>query len=150
MDLTDIKILECLKKNARERSSAIAEEIGLSVSAVTERIKKLESSGVIQDYTVRLNQKAIGNTVCAVIMAELKDVESCDEFEAFVQYVPNIVSCYSITGDYSYVLKVITDSAESLELICRSVKGFAGVSGTKTTVVLKAVKAEDTLLPTEH
>ncbi len=149
MDSTDIKILECLKRNAREKSSAIAEEIGLSVSAVTERIRKLESSGVIKDYTVRLNQKAIGNTVCAVIMAELEDVRSCDEFEDFVQSVPNIVSCFSVTGDYSYILKVITDSSESLELICRAVKGFAGVSGTKTMLVLKTPKSEDTLLPQE-
>ncbi len=149
MDAIDIKILECLRCNARERSSAIAEEIGLSVSAVTERIKKLENSGIIRDYTVRLNQKAIGNSVNAIIMAELEDVKSCDEFEVFVQSVPNIVSCYSVTGDYSYILKVITDCAESLELICRTVKGFAGVSGTKTMVVLKTPKAEDTLLPIE-
>ncbi len=149
MDRIDIKILECLKKNAREKASAIAEEIGLSVSAVTERIKKLEISGVIRDYTVRLDQKKIGNTVSAIMMVELENISLCDGFEALVASIPNIVSCYYVTGDYYYVLKIITESTESLELIHRTIKGFEGMNSTKTLVVLKTPKSEDTLLPTE-
>ncbi len=149
MDSTDIKILECLKRNAREKASAIGEEIGLSVSAVTERIKKLENSGIIRDYTVRLDQKRVGNAVSAIMMVELANISLCDDFEALVQSIPNIVSCYYVTGDYYYVLKIITESTESLELIHRRIKGFEGMNSTKTLVVLKTPKSEDTLLPTE-
>lgn len=57
MDSIDVKILGCLKENARQNASAIGEYVNMSVSAVIERIKKLENSGVIQQYTLLLDTK---------------------------------------------------------------------------------------------
>ena len=56
LDEIDYKILRCLKKNAREKASAISVEISLSVSAVIERIRKLEASGIISGYTAIFDQ----------------------------------------------------------------------------------------------
>ena len=67
MDNIDLKILNCLKKNAREKASAIGDEINLSVSAVTERIKRMENSGLIRQYTLIIDQKKIGNDVSAIM-----------------------------------------------------------------------------------
>ncbi|MBQ8165937.1 MAG: winged helix-turn-helix transcriptional regulator, partial [Lachnospiraceae bacterium] len=67
MEKIDIKILGCLKKNARLTASAISEEINLSVSAVIERIKKLENSGLIKGYTIELDQEKLGNDVVALM-----------------------------------------------------------------------------------
>ena len=140
MDSLDLKILSCLKNNARAKASQISEEVNLSVSAVTERIKKLEASGVICGYTVVLDQKKLGNDVIALMEVSLEHPRYYVPFTELVAQNPNIVSCYYMTGDYDFMLKIITDSSDSLELIHRMLKSLDGVSGTKTHVVLKSVK----------
>lgn len=116
MDSLDLKILSCLKNNARAKASQISEEVNLSVSAVTERIKKLEASGVICGYTVVLDQKKLGNDVIALMEVSLEHPRYYDRFTELVAQNPNIVSCYYMTGDYDFMLKIITDSSDSLEL----------------------------------
>lgn len=147
MDSLDVKILSCLSKNARQKASQISEEIGLSVSAVTERIKKLEASGVIRSYSVVLDQKKLGNDVIALMEVCLEHPRFYDHFTSVVAETPNIVSCYYLTGDYDFMLKIVTDSPESLELTHRMLKSIDGVSGTKTHVVLRPVKENTVILP---
>ena len=147
MDSLDLKILSCLKNNARAKASQISEEVNLSVSAVTERIKKLEASGVICGYTVVLDQKKLGNDVIALMEVSLEHPRYYDRFTELVAQNPNIVSCYYMTGDYDFMLKIITDSSDSLELIHRMLKSLDGVSGTKTHIVLKSVKTGITVVP---
>ncbi len=147
MDNIDLQILSILKENARMKASAIANEVNLSVSAVTERIKKLETSGIIEKYTLMVDQKKIGNDVSAVIEVAIEHPRYIDPFISLVGAIPNIISCYCVTGDYDFVLKVIIDSSEGLEQIYRMVKGFEGVKETKTYIILKNIKNEITLLP---
>ena len=149
MDNIDLQILGILKDNARMKASAIASIVNLSVSAVTERIRKLEASGVIEKYTLMVNQKKIGNDVSAVIEVAIEHPRYIDSFISLVEAIPNIISCYCVTGDYDFILKVIIDSSEGLEQIYRIVKGFEGVKETKTYVILKNIKSEITLLPDE-
>ena len=149
MDAIDYKILQCLLKNAREKASVISEQIQLSVSAVTERIKKLENSGIIEQYTVVLDQKRLGFGVIALMEISLEHPSHFDSFTELVKDTPNIVSCYYMTGDFDFMLKVVTDTPDSLEEIHRKVKSFPGVSNTKTHFVLKPIKMGNTdfLLP---
>ena len=149
MDNIDLQILSILKDNARMKASAIANVVNLSVSAVTERIKKLETSGIIEKYTLMVDQKKIGNDVSAVIEVALEHPRYIDSFINLVTSIPNIISCYCVTGDYDFILKVIIDSSEGLEQIYRMVKGFEGVKETKTYIILKNIKNEITLLPEE-
>ena len=67
MDNVDIKILNYLIENSRQKASSISEEINLSVSAVLERIRKLENSGIIKKYTMVLDRKKIGYDMLAFI-----------------------------------------------------------------------------------
>jgi Lrp/AsnC family leucine-responsive transcriptional regulator len=149
MDNIDLQILSILKDNARMKASAIANVVNLSVSAVTERIKKLETSGIIEKYTLMVDQKKIGNDVSAVIEVAIEHPRYIDSFINLVTSIPNIISCYCVTGDYDFILKVIIDSSEGLEQIYRMVKGFEGVKETKTYIILKNIKNEITLLPEE-
>lgn len=149
MDNIDLQILSILKDNARMKASAIANEVNLSVSAVTERIRKLETSGVIEKYTLMVDQKKIGNDVSAVIEVAVEHPRYIDPFINLVGTIPNIISCYCVTGDFDFILKVIIDSSEGLEQIYRLVKGFEGVKETKTYIILKNIKNEITLLPGE-
>ena len=66
MDKIDLEILACLKDNARMKASDISKKINLSVSAVIERIKKLEANNTIEKYTITLNQKQLGNDLIAL------------------------------------------------------------------------------------
>lgn len=149
MDKIDYKILNCLKQNARLTASAISEEINLSVSAVIERIKKLESSGIIKGYTIELDQEKLGNNVVALMEVSLEHPDYNDEFTKMVEKNQNIVACFYQTGVYDFVLQIITDSKEGLEQVYREIKCCKGVSKTETHFVLKTIKDVFCVLPEE-
>lgn len=140
MDNIDYKILRCLKDNARLTASAISEEINLSVSAVIERIRKMESSGVIKGYTIEVDQKKLGNEMVAIMEVRLKHPKYYDEFAQLIQTNDSIVACFYMTGDFDFILKIVTDSAAGLDEVYRFVKGYEGVSATETHFVLKTLK----------
>ena len=146
----DIKILNCLKKNAREKASEISKEIHLAVSTVIERIRKMESSGIIQSYTIILDEKQLGNDVTALMEVSLEHPKYYDAFTEMIQNNPNIVSCYYMTGDFDFILKIICKSSEHLENIHRTIKGQNGVSATRTHYVLKNVKNSYSTIPTDE
>ena len=149
MDAIDYKILHCLRENARQKASAIGEEINLSVSAVLERIRKMEKCGLIEGYTVLLDQKQMGNDMTALMEVSLEHPRFYDSFTAMVRENENIVSCDYLTGDFDFILKIMTDTSESLEGIHRQIKSLDGVSNTRTHFVLKNVKDERTVIPGE-
>ena len=94
MDKIDYKILNMLKKNGRETASDISKSIHLSVSAVLERIKKMEEAGIIQGYTVMVDSRALGNDVTALMEISLEHPRFHDVFTEFITDHPNIVDCY--------------------------------------------------------
>ena len=147
MDVIDYKILHCLKENARQKASTIGEEINLSVSAVLERIRKMERCGLIEGYTVVLDQKQLGNDMTALMEVSLEHPRYYDSFTAMVNENENIISCDYLTGDFDFILKILTDTSESLEAIHRQIKSLEGVSATRTHFVLKNVKHERTVIP---
>lgn len=147
MDDIDYKILECLKENARQKASAISEKINLSVSSVIDRIRKMEASGLIEQYTVCLSQKQLGNDLTALMEVSLDHPKYYDAFTNMIRENRNIVSCYYLTGDFDFMLKIITDSSDSLELLHREIKSLDGVSSTHTHFVLKNIKNDVSFLP---
>ncbi len=149
MDKIDVKILNCLKKNARLTASAISDEINLSVSAVIERIKKLESSGIIKGYTIELDQEKLGNDVVALMEVSLEHPDFNKEFIEMVEKNQHIVACFYQTGVYDFVLQIITDSKEGLEEVYKEIKCCKGVSKTETHFVLKTIKDVFCVLPEE-
>ena len=147
MDSIDYRILSCLKENARQKASAISSMINLSVSSVIERIRKLEASGIIKGYTIVLDQKKLGNDITALMEVSLEHPKYYDTFTETVLKDPSIISCHYLTGDYDFILEILTQSSESLELIHRRIKSIAGVCSTKTHFVLKTVKDDSCTIP---
>ena len=147
MDAIDYKILHCLRENARQKASAIGEAINLSVSAVLERIRKMENGGLIEGYTVVLNQKQMGNDMTALMEVSLEHPRYYDSFTEMIDANENIISCDYLTGDFDFILKIVTDTSESLEIIHRQIKSLEGVSATRTYFVLKNIKDERTVIP---
>ena len=147
MDSIDIKILSQLKENARVSASEIGEKVNMSVSAVIERIKKMESSGIIKQYTLVLDPKLINQDVSAFISISLDHPKYNESFISSVIEHKQIVECHYITGDSDFLLKVVIDSTGSLEKVLNDIKSIRGVSMTRTLVVLSTVKNEYTVLP---
>lgn len=147
MDIMDYKILQCLKSNARNKASDISKEIHLSVSAVLERIRKMEKSNIIKNYTIIVDQKKIGNDMTALMEVSLEHPKFYESFTTAINKNPNIVSCYYLTGDFDFMLKIFCKSSDHLERIHREIKSLEGVSLTKTHFVLKDVKNVFSVIP---
>lgn len=147
MDSIDIKILQCLKENSRMSASVIGSRVSMSVSAVIERIKKLETSGIIDQYTIVLDPKQIGRDMKAFVSVSLEHPKYNDGFIEYVKNSEDITECHYITGDFDFMLKVITRSTYTFERLLNEIKSVPGVSLTKTLVVLSSLKNDCTVLP---
>ena len=149
MDELDLKILTCLKDNARENATNIGNMINLSTSAVLERIKKLEHSGLIQQYTTILNQEVLGRELMAFISVRLEHPKYYERFVDAIKAHNSVSECYYIAGDFDFIVKVNTKTGKKLEEILNFVKAIDGVSLTRTSVVLSTNKYDVCLLPDE-
>lgn len=147
MDFIDYKILACLKENSRENATNIGRKINLSTSAVIERIKKLESSGLIGGYTTIINQNALGREIMAFIYVSLEHPKYNEKFIRQINDNTSISECHYIAGDFDFILKVLTKSGKSLEGVLNYIKAINGVSLTRTSVVLSTSKCDVSLLP---
>ncbi|HZK01400.1 MAG TPA: Lrp/AsnC family transcriptional regulator, partial [Anaerovoracaceae bacterium] len=145
----DIQILRQLKQNARISASEIGDNVNMSVSAVIERIKKMESSGIIKQYTLILDSKLINKDVSAFISISIDHPKYNENFISSILKHNQIVECHYITGDSDFLLKAVIDSTGSLEKVINDIKSIPGVSMTRTLVVLSTVKNEHTILPDE-
>ncbi len=147
MDSIDYKLLACLKDNSRENATNIGAKINLSTSAVIERIKKLENSGVIEGYTTIFNQRALGCEIMAYIYVSLEHPKYNAGFIRLIKENTSIAECHYIAGDFDFILKVITQKGNGLEEILNYIKAINGVSLTRTSVVLSTNKCEVSVLP---
>ena len=140
MDEIDKKILRCLRENARMSASAIGARVNLSVSAVIERIRKMEASCILRQYTTLLDPSCVGRDICAYISVSLEHPKHNEGFSESVRKNTHIDECHYVTGDFDFLVKVATDSTRSLESVLGEIKSICGVSLTRTLVVLSTVK----------
>ena len=149
MDNIDVKILKLLQQNSRVTASEISTRINLSVPAVGDRLKKLDNAGIIEKYTIILNAKKLNKDLMIIMFVSLESPKFTDLFIDTIQVDNEIVECHYLAGDYDYVLKIITQSTESLEKILNKIKNIPGVQKTKTTVSLSTIKNNYSIIPSE-
>lgn len=142
MDSIDAKILNLLRQNSRMKASEITEKVDLSLSAVIERIKKLENNGTIKKYTLIVDQAKVGKDVMALISISIEHPRFNEEFEKIIIASKNIIECNYVAGDFDYLLKVVASNTQSLERILFEIKSIKGVAKTKTYVILSSIKEE--------
>ena len=140
MDIIDVKILEVLQSNSRVSISELSKKVNLSLSAVSERLKKLESSNVIEKYTVILNSQALDKELSVIMNISLENPHQTSEFLNFVRTEDEILECHYVTGEYDYVLKITTRNTATLEHLMNRIKGISGIKRTQTNAVLSSVK----------
>lgn len=132
----DKVICSALQSNARASFSGIAESLGMSIPAVSERIHKLESAGVIKGYHASINPETLGYDVTAFIFVEIKTSLYYAAFIEQCKMLPGILECHAITGTASHLLKVRTFSMKTLEQLLSAIQQFDGVERTITNLVL--------------
>ncbi|MQA09920.1 MAG: winged helix-turn-helix transcriptional regulator [Pseudonocardiaceae bacterium] len=131
----DRAILRELAANGRCSFTDLAERVGLSVSAVHQRVRRLEQRGAIDGYTARLDGEQLGLPLTAFISLTPTDPAAPDDYPDRLKHLPEIQSCYSVAGEESYILLVRVGSPGDLEELLRRIREAAKVS-TRTTVVL--------------
>jgi Lrp/AsnC family leucine-responsive transcriptional regulator len=131
----DRAILRELAADGRCSFTDLAERVGLSVSAVHQRVRRLEQRGVVRGYAARLDGDQVGLPLTAFISLTPIDPAAPDDYPKRLEHLPQIEACYSVAGDASYVLRVRVASPTALEELLRQIREVANVS-TRTTVVL--------------
>ncbi|HVW43270.1 MAG TPA: Lrp/AsnC family transcriptional regulator [Amycolatopsis sp.] len=131
----DQAIARELAADGRCSFTDLAERVGLSVSAVHQRVRRLEQRGVIRGYAARLDGELIGLPLTALISLTPNDPAAPDDYPQRLEHITEIESCYSVAGDESYILLVRVASPRALEDLLRRIRESAMVS-TRTTVVL--------------
>lgn len=147
MDHIDAGIIRCLTKDARMNASQISQQVNLSVSAVIERMKKLEASGLIRGYTAVIDERMAGFDMQALIAIRLEHPKYNQEFNRQMCSHECVTECFYITGDFDYMARISAGSTEELTKVLHDIKQIPGVSLTRTYVVLDNIKQSTSVIP---
>ena len=140
LDDLDNKLLKILQLNGRTKRNKLAEEVNLSVPAVSERLKKLEDHGIIEGYFAKVNRQAYGLDILAFIYVIMESSQHYKDLIKNVEPHRQILECHSVLGDGSHLLKVLVRNTEALEKLLSEIQAWPGVISTKTTYVLSTIK----------
>jgi Lrp/AsnC family leucine-responsive transcriptional regulator len=115
LDTLDLSILKLLQKNSKLTNKALSTHLSLSVTAVYERIKKLEKTGIIKGYVALLSKEKLEQSFVAFCHVKLiqHTQDNVKQFEKEVIKIDEVLECYHLSGDYDYLLKVHVKDMES-------------------------------------
>lgn len=136
LDDIDRALARALVADGRATLAELAKAVGLSVSAVQSRVRKLESRGVVTGYRARIDPEAVGNMLSAFVAITPLDPSQPDDAPARLEHIEAIESCHSVAGDESYVLLVRVPSARALEGLLQQIRTAANVR-TRSTIILQ-------------
>jgi len=131
----DRRIVSLLSRNGRMSFTELARQAGLSVSAVHQRVRRLETDGVITGYVALCNPDDIGLPLTAFVSIKPFDQAAPDDVPDKLKDLGAIEACHSVAGEENYILKVRVGSPRDLEDLLQQIRTLANVS-TRTTVVL--------------
>ena len=135
LDETDRAIIAALRADGRMPVAALAGKVGLSRSAVQERLQRLERDGVIVGYTVRLSGPPPGGSVRAYVIVTLSG-PICDQVAPGIARLPEVKRCDSLAGEVDMLLEVETESLEDLSSLRETIAKIHGVKQLRTLPVL--------------
>ncbi|MDO8678712.1 MAG: Lrp/AsnC family transcriptional regulator [Acidobacteriota bacterium] len=143
IDEIDGSILAILQYNARTSQAELSKAVGLAPSAVLERLRKLESKGIIRDYVALIDPHVVDRGLLAFVAVRTSehgpDMPSAIELGR----IPEVLEVHHVAGDDCYLLKVRTRDAEHLgQLLRQQIASTPSVISTRTTIVLETVKED--------
>jgi len=145
-DDIDAGIVREVSRDARATLAELSAAVGLSVSAVQTRLRRLEARGVITGYRALLDAEAVGKPLAAFVEITPLDPAQPDNAPELLEHLSEIEACHSIAGDASYILLVRVATPRHLESLIRDIRAAASVN-TRTTVVLQTFYENRPILP---
>jgi Lrp/AsnC family transcriptional regulator, leucine-responsive regulatory protein len=150
LDEIDYKFLELLQRDARMTQQEIADAVGLSQSAVAQRLRKLETQSVITGYVAQVDAHQLGKDITAFIGVGIEHPRFNAGFAKKMIALPEVLECHRVAGEYSYLLKIKTENTASLDhFLAELLRTIPGVTRSETTIVLASVK-ESTRIEASH
>ncbi|MEO1446530.1 MAG: Lrp/AsnC family transcriptional regulator [Cyanobacteria bacterium J06635_11] len=147
LDELDAAILTALIASGRVRWSTLAEQLGVSPPAIADRVRRLETAGVIEGYTTRLNSEKLGLDLSAFASVTLEHPRHRQGFLDYVRGCAGIAACHHVIGEGDYLLKICCRSTAELErLLSDEIKALPGIAQTRTTIALSTIK-DSAVLP---
>jgi Lrp/AsnC family leucine-responsive transcriptional regulator len=143
LDLLDFQLLNLIQENAKYTNKELALKLNLSVTAVFERIKKLEREKLIHHYTAILDRNKINKGF--VVFCHIKLVQHTKEyitqFEQEVQKLDEVLECFHVSGDYDYLLKVCLEDMESYrKFMVTKLTALNHIGSTQSSFMIGEVK----------
>lgn len=148
LDHKDRQLLNLLQQNSKRTTKSLATELSLSVTAVFERIKKLERLEVIDGYVAMVNRKKIDRDFLVICQVKLiqHSKEFITQFEREISKFPEVLECYHVSGDYDYILKIIVkDISEYREFMVSKLTNLQHIASTQSAFTIKEVKTTTTV-----
>lgn len=143
MDIIDQKLLEMLQTDCKQTTKALASRLYLSVTAVYERVKKLEQQGIVTKYVAVLDKNKVGKGF--VVFCHLKLVQHSKNniaiFERRVAELHEVLECHHVSGDYDYILKIVVRDMDEYRLfLVNKLTALEQIGSTHSTFVISEVK----------
>lgn len=152
LDRIDRRILDILQRDGRISMTELAGEVGLSASPCTERVKRMERTGVISGYHARVNPEALGKTLLVYVEIKLA-TKSGDVFETVrkeLLHMPEVMECHLVSGGFDYLVKFrLRGMKEYRHLLGDILKRLPVSAESHSYVVMEEIK-ESLFLPTDR
>ena len=143
LDIKDKKLLLLLQNDSKKTTKELANALELSVTAVFERIKKLEKQKIIEKYVALVNKSKLNKNfivLCHVKLIQHKK-EYIAQFEKEITQFPEVLECFHVSGDYDYILKIcVKDIEEYREFMVSTLTNLQHIASTQSSFMIKEVK----------
>jgi len=151
-DKIDLRIMKILQENSKITNLDLSKKIGLSPAPTLERVKKLESSGIIKSYHASVDTQAIGLSVKTFVLVSLawQKENALNAFLEKIKKISEITECYIITGEADFLIKIICKDIPTYEkLLFKTLSQIEEIERLKTLMTLSTVK-DSKLLPFDY
>jgi len=150
VDAIDIRLLKLLQDDSSQSLAGLGQQVGLSVSAVNERLKKLRAAGNLRAYVALVDPLKIGYGVCAFVMASVEGAKNEKGFLQAVLRLTQLEECHEVTGPLRFVLKLWARDVPDLQARVEEIKKLSGVARVEVSIVLSAHRDHVTGLGVQH
>lgn len=145
LDRFDARIVEALQSDGRISWSRLSEAVSLSASATQRRVEALIDRGIIQNFTVNLDEAALGKSVKAFVSVNV-DRQKTEDAEAFrrrVRELPQVLACYMVSGSIDFILEIVAKDLDAFgDFIESEILSLPAVKDASSSFVLNLVKAK--------
>lgn len=143
MDSTDKKLISLLQVNGKLTMKELSEELGLSITPIYERLRRLERNGIITGYHAHINEKKVGlglEVFCSVTLESHKS-EFLSAFEKGITQFDEVLECYHLAGSFDFLLKVLVEDMEHYaEFVNKRMSKLENIGVVNSHMVLKKIK----------